>query len=317
MTLHEPGSPGDGPQTRLSELAPGKINLCLFVGPPRADGRHEVVTVLQSVSLYDEVTMSPAAGDRDHVSCPGVTGDNLAMAALRQLRERGWDAPPVHVQINKRIPIAGGMAGGSADAAAVLRMASRLAPTRPEEVAKIAASLGSDVPSQLTPGLALATGAGDVVAPLAPLAPHAVVLVRVGRGLSAAAVYRRADELAIGRDRAALTAFAERLRSREMADARLTGELMINDLQAAALSLCPGIGDALTALYAVGAEPALVTGSGPTAAGLFWGPDGLSRARAAAQALAARFPGTVAAAPVSVATRPTGLVGPFRHNRAR
>lgn len=284
----------------LHELAPGKINLCLFVGPPRADGRHEVVTVLESVSLFDEVTMSPAAGNHDRVSCPRVDGDNLAMAALRKLRERGWDAPPVHVQIEKRIPIAGGMAGGSADAAAVLRMAMRLAPVRPEEVAEIAASLGSDVPSQLAPGLALGTGAGDVVSPLAPLARHAVVIVPLDRALSAAAVYRRADELAIGRDRAELAALAERLRSREMAGARLTDELVTNDLQAATLSLCPEIGDALAALTAAGAQPALVSGSGPTAAGLFWGPDGLARAGAAARAMAVRFPGAVAVSPLDL-----------------
>ncbi|HEX6391341.1 MAG TPA: hypothetical protein VFZ89_17895, partial [Solirubrobacteraceae bacterium] len=102
--------------------APAKINVCLFLGPTRdGDGRHELVTVFQPVDLCDDVRLEPA--DRDDCVCDGVTGPNLALEAVRGFRAAtGWDGPPVRVVIDKRIPVAGGMAGGSADAAATLRL---------------------------------------------------------------------------------------------------------------------------------------------------------------------------------------------------
>ena len=113
--------------TVLKTQAHAKINLCLFVGPKRGDGHHEVVTLMDTLDLCDDVRMdTDSAGvTADEVVCPGVEGPNLAADALRVFRERtGWNGPPVRLEIDKRIPVAGGMAGGSADAAAALRLAA-------------------------------------------------------------------------------------------------------------------------------------------------------------------------------------------------
>src|SRR2546421_209471 len=172
--------------------------MCLFLGPVRSDGRHELVTLFESVSLADsiEVTVArigdaasapadspaaqvawePAHPPADQVVCPGVNRLNIVAQTLDGLRARGWDAPPVRVLIDKRIPVAGGMGGGSADAAAVLRAARLLAPIDDTDLSSLATALGADVPSQLRPGLSLGTGAGDVVERLDPGAPHTVVV---------------------------------------------------------------------------------------------------------------------------------------------
>ena len=118
---------------RLRALAPGKVNLCLFLGGDRHDGRHELVTrdrvgVARGRARADRHARRPD----DEVVCPGVEGPNLVARALAGLRARGWDAPPVRIEIDKRIPVAAGMGGGSADAAAALRLASRLAPVAEE-----------------------------------------------------------------------------------------------------------------------------------------------------------------------------------------
>ncbi|MBV8956457.1 MAG: 4-(cytidine 5'-diphospho)-2-C-methyl-D-erythritol kinase, partial [Solirubrobacterales bacterium] len=148
---------------KLRAFGPGKVNLCLLLGPPRADGRHELVTLIESVSLADELHLETLPEGPDHVLCPDVEGENLASRALAELRARGWNGPPVRIEIDKRVPIAAGMGGGSADAAATLRLAAELAPGRPEEVISLATQLGADVPSQLAPGVSLATGIGDIV----------------------------------------------------------------------------------------------------------------------------------------------------------
>ncbi|MGI8430404.1 MAG: 4-(cytidine 5'-diphospho)-2-C-methyl-D-erythritol kinase [Solirubrobacteraceae bacterium] len=288
----------------MSALAPGKLNLCLFLGERRGDARHELVTLLESVSLADELTLStpapgPAGEGPDRVSCPGVEGPNLAARALAELRLRGWSAPPVALEIRKRVPVAGGMGGGSADAAAVLRLAGALEPIAPDVLWRVAVSLGADVPSQLAPGLVLGTGAGEIVAPLDPLAPHALLIVALDVGLSTPEVYREADRLGLprcarqlGRRRAELTSAAQ-------TGVRLAGRLLVNDLAPAALSLCPEIADSLAAVRQAGAEHALVCGSGPTVAGLYWGDDARARASAGAAGLAGRFVRACAAVPVS------------------
>jgi 4-diphosphocytidyl-2-C-methyl-D-erythritol kinase len=212
------------------------------------------------------------------------------------LRARGWDGPPVRVVIDKRIPVAGGMGGGSADAAAVLRLAPRLAPVPAEVVAELAVSLGADVPSQVTPGVWIGTGAGEVIAPADPLAPHAFVVVPQRFGLSTPDVFREADRLGLPRAAADLAARADELRS---AGGELPADLLVNDLEPAALSLRPEIGLPLGALRAAGADHAMVSGSGPTVFGLFSGPDAPARADAVAVGLADRYPGATSAAPVS------------------
>ncbi|MBV9607129.1 MAG: hypothetical protein JO027_18590 [Solirubrobacterales bacterium] len=278
---------------KLTASAPGKVNLCLFLGPVRSDGRHELVTVFESVSLADEVSLAPAPADQ--VRCAGVSGVNIVTRTLDGLRARGWSAPPVRVLIDKRIPVAGGMGGGSADAAAVLRMAPVLAPVAEGVIDELAVSLGADVPSQLAPGLVLGTGAGDVVSPLAPLAPHAFVIVPQTFGLSTAEVYREADRLGLAREEADLAGRLSSLRG-------LRGEAdlpFVNDLEPAAMSLRPEIGGALEAVREAGAEHAMVSGSGPTVFGLFHGSEAPALAEAAAARLAERYPGARPAAPVS------------------
>jgi 4-diphosphocytidyl-2-C-methyl-D-erythritol kinase len=279
---------------RLRALAPGKVNLCLFLGGTRADGRHELVTLFQSVSLADELLLSTLEDEEraDEVICPGVEGPNLAADALAALRTRGWGAPAVRVEIRKSIPIAAGMAGGSADAAAVLRMAVELAPGRPEEVAAIAAELGADVPSQLWPGLAIGSGAGETVEPVPALAPHALLILPLPVALSTAAVYGEADRLGLGRSAGELEQRHRELRGVLRPGARLPAQLLLNDLQPAALSLCPAIA------REAGADHALVCGSGPTVAGLYWGPDASQRAAAGATSLEERYPGATGTAPV-------------------
>ena len=276
------------PTWRPAALAPAfaKVNLCLLMGAPRADGRHELVTLFESVGLADDLRLTAATGEAgssvtDEVVCPGVRGPNLVSAALEALRERGWAGPPLRVEIDKRIPVAAGMGGGSSDAAAVLRAAVALGPAMDADaLAEIAAGLGSDVPSQLDPGVSLGLGAGDHVTPLPDLAAHAVVVVPQRFWLSTAHVYREADRLGLGRDAAALLELRAELEAGLAADGRPA--LAVNDLQAAALSLCPEIQHGLDAVREAGIEQALVCGSGPTVIGVVWGADALARAQTAA-----------------------------------
>jgi 4-diphosphocytidyl-2-C-methyl-D-erythritol kinase len=283
----------------LTALAPAKVNLCLYVGPTRPDGRHELVTVMDTVSLADRLVLGPA-GDgagADEVLCPGVAGPNLAAAALRDFRARiGWDAPPVRVRIDKRIPIAGGMGGGSADAAAVLRLAAAAAGLDdPALLERVAAGLGADVPSQVRGGRVLATGMGEVLEPVDGAEPYGALVLPVDAALAAGAVYAEADRRGLVRD--AISLAERRAAVRETAAA---GALpaAANDLQDAARTLCPAIDAALADAVAAGADDALVSGSGPTVLGLFRGEDGAARARAAACRLGHRRPAPVAVRPV-------------------
>lgn len=278
------------------ERAHAKINLCLFVGPTRADGRHELVTVFDSVGLSDELTFVRARSGADQIVCEGVAGPNLVADALAALRDAGWRAPPLQVTIVKRIPVAAGMGGGSADAAAMLRAASRLAPVDAETVSEIAARLGADVPSQLRGGPSLGTGAGELVEPLAPLAPYGVLVIPQPFALSTADVYRESDRLGLPRSADELARLHESLQA-ALPDG-LTPELIVNDLQPASLSLAPRIVAALDAAADAGADRALVCGSGPTVIGVFAGADGERRAGEAASAVSEVFPGTTATGPV-------------------
>lgn len=284
----------------MRELAFGKVNLCLFVGPAREDGRHELVTLYESISLCDELSLTESGADE--VVCPGVNGPNLVSAALDGLRTRGWDGPAVRIEIRKRIPVAAGLGGGSADAAAALRLAQQLAPVPDELVRGLAAELGADVPSQLHPGLSLGTGAGELIEPFPPLAPHAFVIVPSEHRLSTAAVYAEADRL--GLPRPSLDGFRDRLLA---ADARLPAELLLNDLEPAAVSLCPAVGRELDALRAAGVDRAMVCGSGPTVAGLCWGEDAAGRVESICAQL-----GSPSIAAVPVSSPASGTIGAQR-----
>jgi 4-diphosphocytidyl-2-C-methyl-D-erythritol kinase len=285
----------------LSTEARAKVNLCLFVGPARPDGRHEVVTLMDSLELCDDVRLviEPPGLGADEVSCPGVEGPNLAAAALATFREQTkWDGPPVRLEIDKRIPIAGGMAGGSADAAAALRLAAEAAGLDDRRwLEDIAATLGADVPSQIRGGLVLATGIGARLRPLDDRLGYSVVVVPVDAKLGAGDVYAEADRLGLARDRLGLARALTRVQ------AALSSETVLdrvqNDLQDAARSLCPAIDVALEAALAAGADHALVSGSGPTVLALFSEEGHRERATAAEATLrdAGRSPAPILTGP--------------------
>jgi 4-diphosphocytidyl-2-C-methyl-D-erythritol kinase len=277
--------------------APAKLNLCLYLGERRPDGLHELRSLFCPLSLADRIVVSEA--ERDEVVCPGVEGENLAERALAALRERGWGRPPLRIEIDKRIPVAAGLGGGSADAAAVLRLAAG----ELDGLAEPAAKLGADVPSQLDPSLALVGGAGERVEPLPDPGEFAAVLVPQDGELTAAEVYAEADRLGLGRPAAELDAIEARLREAAGAGASPAAyaELLVNDLEPATLSLWPEVGDALDALRQAGAIVAIVAGSGPTAFGLF--PD-LPAADGASSALPTRYARAIVTGPDSFRTGP-------------
>jgi len=333
----------------LRASAPAKINLGLFLGPVRAaDGRHELASAMQSISLADELTLESlppaasrtaaagqggaagaqggAAGARgaaaserpegdgegeDEIVCPGVPGDpagNLAAGALRLFREAtGWDAPPLRLSILKRIPVAAGLGGGSADAAAALRLAHEASGLgSPELLLELATALGADVPAQVAPGRWLATGAGERLRELpAPSHAFGVLVLPIAAQLSTAAVYARAEELGLARTASELR---ERARQLELAlelsaPVPAARELLHNDLQPAAISLCPQIEPALEQALEAGADVAFVSGSGPTVIGLFLRANGPARAERAAAGLSGRDPTPICAQPVDASMR--------------
>jgi 4-diphosphocytidyl-2-C-methyl-D-erythritol kinase len=272
--------------------APAKLNLCLFVGPRREDGLHEIRSLFEPLELSDELRISAAS--EDEVICEGIEGEDLTATALGALREHGWDGPPIRIEVTKRVPVAAGLGGGSADAAAVLRLARG----EVEGLRSIAAGIGADVPSQLQPRPCLVAGAGEVIEPAPPPGEHAVVLIPQPEGLATAAVYAEADRLGSPRSEAELEAIR-----RDLRDALDTGgspldyrEHLVNDLQAAAISLRPEIQEALRALEEAGAAHAMVTGSGPTAFGLY---PTAEEAAAGVAALRDRFPAALVTAPLS------------------
>jgi 4-diphosphocytidyl-2-C-methyl-D-erythritol kinase len=276
--------------------APAKLNLCLYLGARREDGLHELRSLFCPLTLADRIVVEDRAGEGDEIVCPEVEGRNLAADTLGELRGAGWGRAPVRVEIEKRIPVAAGLGGGSADAGALLRMARE----EVEEVAAIASRIGADVPSQIDPTFALVGGAGELVEALPPPLEFGVVLVPAQSGLRTADVYEEADRLGLGRDAAELDEVGARLRS-----AASRGEsplaypdLLVNDLGAAARSLRPDIDGALGALRDVGAEVALVSGSGPTAFGVF---GDFAAADRAAGELPPRFAGAIVAGPETVA----------------
>jgi 4-diphosphocytidyl-2-C-methyl-D-erythritol kinase len=271
--------------------APAKLNLCLYLGPTRDDGLHEIRSLFEPLELADELLIAEA--EADEVICEGIEAPDLTARALAALREQGWDGPPLRIEVTKRVPVAAGLGGGSADAAAVLRLAMG----EVEGLRSIAAGIGADVPSQLQPRPCLVAGAGEVIEPAPPPGEHAVVLIPQGEGLATAAVYAEADRLGSPRGESELEAIRRQLR-----DAVDTGaspldyrEHLVNDLQQAAISLRPEIEEALEALESAGAAHAMVTGSGPTAFGLY--PTQEEAATAAAE-LRDRFPDAIATGPL-------------------
>jgi 4-diphosphocytidyl-2-C-methyl-D-erythritol kinase len=267
----------------VHELAHAKLNLVLHVGPPRPVGLHPICSIFASLELADEVEVHPAEGPGDTVECESVEGPNLAAAALAAFRAEVPSLPPLHVRIDKRIPVAAGLGGGSADAAAALRAANRLTgdPLDPGALRALAATLGSDVPSQVEPGHALVAGTGEFVEPIA-LPPLAAVLVPQAEGLAAEDVYAQLDRMEGWRERLDVEAVRASIDS-DPSSWELAFE---NDLQPAALALRPELVSVIDRLRAAGALVARVSGSGPTCFGLF-------ADRSAAAATAEAMPGAL------------------------
>jgi 4-diphosphocytidyl-2-C-methyl-D-erythritol kinase len=286
-------------------LAPAKVNLGLFVGPRRdSDGRHELASVMQSISLADELTLAPAAPsvERDELLCPAMPGppeQNLAMRALAAFRAAtGWDAAPLRVEIDKRIPLAAGLGGGSADAAATLRLARAASGLGDEALLRdLATELGADVPAQVAPGRWLASGAGELLRALADPLPALELLVLPSTAeLSTADVYATLDRLGGERNRHEVEQRAEQLRVALALGAPLPAsrELLHNDLQESAIRLRPEIADVLAIVEQAGAH-ALVSGSGPTVLALFDHANASARRERAEAALAGLSPAPIAA----------------------
>lgn len=262
----------------IREVAPAKANLVLQVGPMRDDGLHEICSLFASLDLTDDVVVREAATGADEVVCPGVVGPNICHAALRAIRAATDAAvPPLEVFVDKHVPVAAGLGGGSADAAAVLRAANAIAgdPLDAAELRRAAASVGADVPSQVEPGHAIVQGAGEIVEPVS-LPAITVVLVPAPDGLATADVYAEADRLGATRPRLAPDA----VRAAARGGVRELAASAQNDLEPAALSLRPEVAGTLEAVRVAGAIAALVSGSGPTVIGLF--EDDAASARAAA-----------------------------------
>jgi 4-diphosphocytidyl-2-C-methyl-D-erythritol kinase len=254
---------------------PAKINLALRVGPPRPDGYHPLATVYQAVSLYDEVHAAWAEPEEFSVTVSGEGADlvpiderNLALRAARLLARTSGpsDSLGVSFSIRKSIPVAGGLAGGSANGAAALLACAVLwdLDVGLEELITLAAELGSDVPFALLGGTALGSGRGEQVVPVLARGGYHWVLAFGHHGLSTPAVYRRHDELRPGAEVPEVpTRLMNALRS---GDPAAVGAALVNDLQPAALDLQPRLRQVLEAGLEYGAVGAVVSGSGPTCA---------------------------------------------------
>ena len=252
---------------------PGKINLQLSVGQLAKDGYHELATVFQSVSLYDEVTLKLIDSDEIIVNAQGKTGvpegkDNLAYQAVDLMRKKFEVKDGIEIKIKKEIPIAGGMAGGSANAgAAIVGFDSlfSLGLSR-NEMELIGSQLGADVPFTISGGTAIGTGRGDRITPVLSRGNYFWVLALSSSGLSTPAVYNECDRLREGLDIAAPHVSDELVQALSRGDATALGKVLVNDLQPAACSLKPALRLILDVGLDYGALGGIVSGSGPTVA---------------------------------------------------
>ncbi len=264
------------PIKSVTVRVPAKVNLQLSVGPRESDGYHQLVTVFQAISIFDDITIKigdhgsgihlTVSGDQTH----GVPTDssNLVVKAIELIAEKFDIQIDANVEIKKSIPVAGGMAGGSADAAAAIVAIDELYSldmTR-EEMHDIASQLGSDVPFLLRGGTAIGQGRGDQLTAALSRGTYHWVLALSSLGLSTPAVYSECDRLRQGLDISDPQISDALMQSLLSADPSAVGKLLINDLQAAACSLRPALRLILDVGQEYGALGAIVSGSGPTVA---------------------------------------------------
>ncbi|TFB65472.1 MULTISPECIES: 4-(cytidine 5'-diphospho)-2-C-methyl-D-erythritol kinase [Cryobacterium] len=260
--------------------APGKINVFLKVGAVLEDGYHDLATAYQAVSLFEEVRATPASdfsvefsGSID-TSGLATDGSNLAIKAARALARKTGYRGGVHLEIEKNVPIAGGMGGGSADAAATLLACDALWATgaTKDELLAIAAELGADVPFSFTGGTAIGTGRGDRLSPALAKGKFQWVLALADFGMSTPGVFQELDR---HRDRHAQDIYpaqhqpsvdANVLQALRAGDPHMLADALHNDLQAPALHLAPGLGKVLQLGEENGALAGILSGSGPTVA---------------------------------------------------
>lgn len=283
--------------------APGKVNLGLTVGRRQADGYHPLANVFQAVSVYEDVTARAAEAMSVTVTGPYAAGvpvdaTNLALRAARLLAEvTGVDAG-VELELTKGIPVAGGMAGGSADAAASLLACDALWRTGlgRAELLELAAELGADVPFALVGQTAVGRGRGDVLSPAMSRGEYHWAFGVQATGLSTPEVYRTFDELVVGRTEEPEPDH-DLMRALRAGDLVALGEALSNDLQPAALELAPHLAETLAVAQDAGALGVVVSGSGPTVAAL-------ARSRQQALAVAAAMTAAGVADDVLCATGP-------------
>lgn len=259
---------------RVKVRVPAKVNLALKVGPLGADGYHPLGTVFHAVSLYDDLEVQPS--DRITLECRGEGADelpvdesNLAVRAAHLLRRTYGSDLGAAMSIMKTIPIAGGMAGGSADAAAALLACAMLwdLDTQPEDLHDLASQLGSDVPFSLVGGTARGTGRGTELVPMLSRGTYHWVLALASEGLGTPQVYRRFDQMhAAGEIEPSTEVPQELLNALAVGDVAGVGRALVNDLEAPAVSLRPELGDVLEEGRRAGVLGAMLSGSGPTCA---------------------------------------------------
>ena len=255
---------------------PAKVNLQLAVGPREADGFHNLVTVFQAISIYDDVTITkttPGSGitisiTGDHTHGVPADSTNLAVKAAQLIADEYDFAVDIHIDVVKSIPVAGGMAGGSADAAAVIVGLNDLFDLEMsrEEMLEFGSQLGSDVPFMITGGTAIGQGRGDQLTAALSRGTYHWVLALSTVGLSTPAVYQECDRLRAGLDIAAPQTSDALMQSLLAADPKAVGLALQNDLQSAACSLRPALTLVLDVGEEYGALGAIVSGSGPTVA---------------------------------------------------
>lgn len=258
---------------QVSVRVPGKINLQLSVGPLQRDGYHEVATVFQSVSLFDELTLSESDGDGIEIAAEGKSAiplgkENLAYKAAELMRKKFEISTGLLIKIKKEIPIAGGMAGGSANAGATIVGIDALFSLglKRDEMERIGSEIGADVPFTISGGTAIGTGRGDQITPVLSRGSYNWVLALSSSGLSTPAVYKECDRLREGLDISKPHVSDSLLHSLSQGDAKALGKSLTNDLQAAACSLKPALRLILDVGLDYGALGGIVSGSGPTVA---------------------------------------------------
>lgn len=252
---------------------PAKVNLQLAVGPKEADGFHEVVTVFQAISILDTLKIEEAdefaiSISGDYVNGVPLDSENLVARAVDLMADRFETRKNLVININKKIPVAGGMAGGSADAAATLLGIDQLYGLNlsKDELSEVATHLGSDVPFMLHGGTAIGRGRGDDVTPALSRGTYSWVIAVSSTGLSTPAVYAECDRLRTGLDIKAPSLNDELLQALLSGDSVRVGKCLTNDLQAAACSLRPALRLILDMGHEYGALGGIVSGSGPSVA---------------------------------------------------